>query len=125
MPTATDFHSHAVLTSVGSSFHWVMKYSLNRANLSRNVSTTTSTQLSKMSLHLPDNIAPFRLPGLNLALWDHLDIILYNLAGKYRPRYEGEKMLVGLVDVYLDPSKAEKFLWRYRERGTLRVDSET
>ena len=33
-----DFHSRAVLTLVGSSFHLVMKYPLDRANLSRNVS---------------------------------------------------------------------------------------
>ena len=78
-----------------------------------------------MSLHLPDNIAPFRLPGLNLALWDHLDIILYNLAGKYRPRYEGDKMLVELVDIDLDPFGAGIFLWIYRERGTLQVSSTT
>jgi len=58
-----------------------------------------------------------------LALWDSLDIILYNLAGKYRPQYEGEKMLVGLVDVRPDPSKAGDFLRRYRERGNLRVNS--
>jgi len=56
--------------------------------------------------------------GLNLALWNPLDIILYNLTGKYRPRYEGDKRLVELVDVNSDPPEAGNFLWRYRERGT-------
>ena len=55
------------------------------------------------------------------ALWDPLDIILYNLARKYQPRYEGDKMLVELVDVNSDPSEFGSLLWRYRERGTLRV----
>jgi len=63
------------------------------------------------------------LGPLHLALWDPLDIILYNLAGKYQPRYEGDKMLVGLADVRLDPSKIENFLWRYKGRGGLRVNS--
>ena len=56
-------------------------------------------------------------------MWDSLDIILCNLAVKYRPQCEGEKMLVGLVDVHPDPSKAENFLRRFRERGNLRVNS--
>jgi len=55
------------------------------------------------------------------ALWEPLDIILYNLAGKYESRYEGDKMLVELVDVNPDPSEVGSFLWRNRERGTLRV----
>jgi len=49
------------------------------------------------------------------ALWDPLDIILCNLAGKYQPRYEGDKMLVELVDVNSDPSEVGSFLRRYRE----------
>jgi len=48
-------------------------------------------------------------------------MILYNLAGKYESRYEGDKMLVELVDVNLDLSGVGSFLWRYRERGTLQV----
>ena len=60
----------------------------------------------------------FDPPSLNLSLWDSLDTILYNLARKYRPRYEGDKMLVELMDVNLDPSDAVDFLWRFRERGT-------
>ena len=66
---------------------------------------------------MPDFGPPFSNP----ALWDPLDIILCNLAGKYRPRYEGDRMLVELVDVNSDPSGAKNLLWRYRERGTLRV----
>jgi len=50
---------------------------------------------------------------------------LYNLAGKYRPHYKGDEMLVELVDVNPDPSEAGKLLWRYRERGTWRVNSTT
>jgi len=61
----------------------------------------------------------------NLALWDPLDNVLYDLAGKYQPRYEGDNMVVKLVDVYPDLSGSKDFLWRYRERGTLRVSSET
>jgi len=60
-----------------------------------------------------------RPPGLSLALWDSLDIFLYNLAGKYQPQYEGDKMVVELAGMKLDPSEAGKFLWRYRERGDL------
>ena len=69
-------------------------------------------------------MSPHGLAGVELILWDPLDIILWNLAGKYRPRYEGDKMLVELVDVYLGGSEAERFLWRYRERGALRVNLE-
>jgi hypothetical protein len=86
------------------------------------LSTVTSTQLSEVALRLQrvthDIFGP---SGLNLALWDSLDIILYHLAGKYRPRYEGDKMLVELVDVYVDPSEAGNFLGRYSQRGTWRV----
>ena len=60
---------------------------------------------------------PYGLTGVGLPLWDPLDIILYNLVGKYRPRYEGDRMLVELVDVTLDASEADKFL--ASERGTL------
>ena len=34
-------------------------------------------------------------------------------------------MLVELVDVYPNSSVAGNFLWRYRERGSLRVNSAT
>jgi len=50
-----------------------------------------------------------------------MDPILYNLAGKYKPQYEGDNMVVELMDVNPGPSEAESFLWRYKERGTLRV----
>ena len=50
---------------------------------------------------------------------------LPNLAGKYEPQHEGDKMLVELADVYSDPSVAGGFLWRYRERGNLRVNPAT
>ena len=50
-----------------------------------------------------------------------MDPIFYNLARRYQPRYEGDKMVVELMDVNPDPSEVKSFLWRYRERGTLRV----
>jgi len=34
-------------------------------------------------------------------------------------------MLVKLADVNPDPSEGENVLWRYRERGTLRMNSVT
>ena len=74
-----------------------------------------------MSLSSPRDAADFSPPGLNLALWDPLDIILYNLAGKYRPRYEGDRMVVELGGVSPGIFEAENFLWRYRKRGTLQV----
>jgi len=40
----------------------------------------------------------FGLPGLDLPLWDSLDVILYDLAGQYQPQREGDKMLLELVD---------------------------
>ena len=55
------------------------------------------------------------------ALWDPLDIILYKIAGKYQPQYEGDKMLVELEGVNPDPSDVGNFLRRYWERRTLRV----
>ena len=70
-------------------------------------------------------MSDFRPPCPNPAPWDPLDVILCNLAGKYRPRYEGDRMLVKLVDVNPDPSEVENLLWRYREKGTLRVNSAT
>ena len=48
-------------------------------------------------------------------MWEPLDITLYNLAGKYQPQYEGDGILVELVDVNPDPSEVGSFLWRYRE----------
>jgi len=63
----------------------------------------------------------FSPPGLTYGLWDPMDLILYNLAGKYQPQYEGDKMLVELADVNPDASEAGSFLRRYRERGTLRM----
>ena len=84
------------------------------------LSTISSTQLSEVTLRV-SNMSPYRLTGVDLMLWDYLDIVLYDLAGKYRSRYEGDKMLVELVDIYPGGSEAERFLWRYRERGTWRV----
>jgi len=63
--------------------------------------------------------------GLDVPLWGSLDIILHNLAGKYQPRNGGDRMLVKLWGVNLDPSEAGILLWRYRERGILKVDSRT
>ena len=50
--------------------------------------------------------------------WDSLDTILYNLAGQYRPRHEGDQMLVNYESRNL--CDTENFLWRFRERGILR-----
>ena len=89
------------------------------------LSTITSNQLSEVSLCLLGDIPELSPPAPNSAQWDPLDIILYDLAGKYRPRYEGDRMMVELVNVNPDLSEAGHFLWRYRERGTLRVASAT
>jgi len=62
----------------------------------------------------------FRLPGLDLSMWDSLDIILYNLAGKYQPQHEGDKMLVELAHVSAKPGI---FLRRCGERGILQMNS--
>jgi len=80
-----------------------------------------STQLSKVSLCMRTDTPVSGPADLSSVLWEPLDIILYNLAGKYESRYGGDKMLVELVDVNPDPSDVWRFLWRYRERGTLRV----
>ena len=89
------------------------------------LSTIRSIQLSEVSLHLLQDIPELSPLAPNSVQWDPLDIVLYNLAGNYQPRYEGDKMVVKLVDVYLDLSGSKDFLWRCRERGTLRVDPET
>ena len=88
------------------------------------LSTITSTRLSEVSLRLRTDLYAYVPSRLNLELWDPLDIILYNLAGKYRPEYEGDKMQVELVNVNPYPSEAG-FLWRYRERGIWRTKSKT
>jgi len=82
------------------------------------LSTVTSTQLSKVKLSSSTVMPDCFRPGLDLSLWDSLDVILYNLAGQYRPQCEGGKMLVEL-DVDVDYSGVELFLRRFRERGTL------
>ena len=69
-----------------------------------------------MSLCLLRDPPDFRPPGSSFALWDPLDGILSDLAGKYQPRYEGDKMVVDLVDVNPDISGAVDFPWRYRGR---------
>ena len=89
------------------------------------LSTITSTQLSKVSLRLLRIITIFRSPCSNLALGDALDIILHNLAGKYQPCCEGDKMLVEVVDENPDHSEAANFMWRYRQKGDWRVNSAT
>jgi len=58
-----------------------------------------------------------RAPGPELTSWDSLDITLYNLAGQYRPRCEGDKMVVNYESRKL--CDTENLLWRYRERGVL------
>ena len=75
-----------------------------------------------MSLRMRTDI-PISRPAdsSSASLWESLDIILYNLAGKYESRYEGDTMLVELVDMNLDLSEVWSLLRRYRERGTLRV----
>ena len=91
------------------------------------VSTITSTQLSKVSLRMEEvdiAAAIFESANSSSALWEPLDVILYNLAGKYESQYEGDKMLVEVVDVDSDPSEVWSLLRRYRERGTLRVHEE-
>ena len=85
------------------------------------LSTITSSQLSRVSLRMRADSPIFRDPESTYGLWDPIDPILYDLAGKYQPRYEGDKMVVELMDVNPDPSEAGSFLRRYRERGTLRV----
>jgi len=85
------------------------------------LSTITSTQLSKVSLRMRSDIPISGPADSSSALWDPLDMILHNLAGKYESRCEGDKMLVELVDVNLDPSEVWSFFRRYRERGILRV----
>ena len=72
-----------------------------------------------------EGYAYFQPPGSNLVLWDPLDIILYNLAGKYRPWHEGDKMLVELVDTNPDHPEAGSFLWSYRQKRARRVNSAT
>jgi len=82
------------------------------------LSTITSTQVSEVSLgaigrkHDPGD------PGSELWSGDSLDT-LYNLAGQYRSRHEGDKMLVNYENENI--RDADSFLWRYRERGILRL----
>ena len=58
-------------------------------------------------------------PGSELSPpWDSLDIIMYDLAGQYRPQREGDKMLVDYESSNLRDT--ENFLWRFRERRVLR-----
>ena len=85
------------------------------------LSTITSSQLCKVSLRRRTDIPICASADWSSTLWNPLDIILYDLAGKYQPRYEGDKMLVELVDVNVDLSEVDGFLWRYKERGTFRV----
>jgi len=82
------------------------------------LSTITSTKLSEVTIEafVCDDYA--RPPDPELSSWDSLDIILYSLAGQYRPRYEGDKMLVNYESK--DLRDTENFLWRFRERGILR-----
>ena len=70
-------------------------------------------------------IADLEAPGFDWDSWDSLDVILYNLAGQYRPRYDGDKMLVHFIHVTSTPSDMRNFLRRYRERGTLRMGFKT
>jgi len=54
-------------------------------------------------------------PDTELWSWDSLDIALYDLAGQYRPRHEGDGMLVNYESKNLRDT--ENFLWRYRGGG--------
>ena len=84
------------------------------------LSTVISTQLSKVSFTLSRSMPDFGLPP-----WDSLDMILYDLAGQYKPRHEGEKMLVELVYENKNPPEVENLLRRYSKRGTWRVNPAT
>jgi len=85
------------------------------------LSTITSTQLSKVKFTVLRHMPGFGGPSPDSSLWDSPDIILYNLAGQYQPRHEGDKMLVEFVYSNPAPCKTANFLRRYRERGTLRL----
>jgi len=82
------------------------------------LSTITSTQLSEVTLEAFGHKFGLGSPGAESSSWDSLVIILYNLAGQYRPQHEGDKMLVNYKSKNLRDT--ENFLWRFRERGILR-----
>ena len=63
-----------------------------------------------------------KVPISNASEWESLDVILYNLAGKYRPGYEGDKMLVNFDNNNIRDTW--DLLWRHKERGTLRVNTQ-
>ena len=62
-------------------------------------------------------------PDSDASRWDPLDIVLYKLAGKYQPWHEGDKILVKYHDSRACDTR--DLLWRYKERGTLRVNPGT
>ena len=82
------------------------------------LSTITSTQLSEVTLEAFGHKSEHGPPDTESSSCDSLDIILYNLAGQYRPRHEGDKLLVNYESKNLRDTG--NFLWRFRERGILR-----
>ena len=81
------------------------------------LSTITSTKLSEVTIEAFGYGGYTESPGSELPSWDSLDTILHNLDGQYRPRHEGDKMLVKYES--RDLRDTRNFLWRFRERGVL------
>ena len=100
----TSLHSHPYHHRPHPSCRFVEKY----------LSTISSAQVSEVLLEIFWHKSDPGPPGSELSSWDSLAIILYNLAGQYRPRREGDKMLANYENK--DLRGTWNFLWRFRER---------